>query len=969
MVKALKFSFSGLIKTSVSLNDILMKKILFLKLIVISLISIPVQVFCQFAGGDGTEEAPFHVESLDQLQDIRNHLDKHFIQIENINAFETKDWNEGKGFIPVGKQGAEFRGTFDGNGYEIRQLTINRPDEDAVGLFGLSNSANFQRIKLEDANITGRYYTGTAVGWLLQGVILNSFASGKVVGSLGVGGLIGRATNSTIESLNTSIGVYSNVKAAGGVVGLLERSDVSDSHSNGDIFGLTEAGGLIGSSEDGNISNSTTSSKVEGNNDKFRSRSTGGFIGIHTGGEITASHASGTVSSNGGSIGGFVGTNHGNISNSYSVGQVIGGEERAGGFAGSMHEGIISNSYSTGSVTGEGQSYGGFIGSISSGEIIDSYASGNVTSMSDYVGGFCGSFGGDHIRNSSASGDVDGRQFIGGFIGSTWGSGEISNSKAHGIVNGTGGLVGGFVGNNDGSVITESSSTSVVTGSGDYVGGFAGFNNKDIYNSSAKGNVDGSGDYVGGFAGMNLERVIRSYSDNEVSGAGENIGGLIGYSGGTVSESYALGKVLNGQNNVGGLLGSLDGELIDSYSLAPVHGETNVGGLVGKNFEIGSIYTSYSAGKVTGSQQAGGLVGYNDGVTENNYWNVEISGENEAVGSGSPEGISGLTDSEMKGISAIDFMNTLKFDEIWISYEDEFPTHLWSVSHFKIDEITFNSPIGIGQSLKLDMKIKNIGGVADTQYVRLKNETGVIIDEINSLDLNGKESKLLALQWETNETDEGSYEFTLHTEKDEKSIMFSVRSAPSKVVLKSPANHEIVERIPVFEWEPAELSETYQLQLSKDPEFDQLVRNFENVSVEAFKLADSLDSSEQHYWRVRSISEFGNGEWSNVWSFTTEMATSNDIEELPEQYSLLQNYPNPFNPITTIKYSLPKSSWVSLRVYNLLGHEIVTLVDNELKGPGSHDILFDASDLSSGTYLYNLSTNGFTDIKKFTLIK
>ena len=321
-----------------------MKKILLLNLIFISLISTPVQTFCQFAGGDGTEEDPFHIESLDQLQEIINHLDKHFIQIEDINALETKDWNEGKGFIPIGKQGAEFRGTYDGNGYEISHLTINRPDEDAIGLFGLSNSANFHRIKLEDANITGRYYAGTTVGWLIQGVILNSYSSGKVIGSLGVGGLIGRATNSTIESSNTIIEVHSSVKAAGGVVGMLERSDISDSHSNGNIFGLTEVGGLIGSSEDGYISNSTASNKVEGNNDKFRSRSTGGFIGMHTGGEITASHASGTVSTDGGSIGGFVGTNHGNISDSYSVGEVIGARRTSSGFALCMR---VNNSYST----------------------------------------------------------------------------------------------------------------------------------------------------------------------------------------------------------------------------------------------------------------------------------------------------------------------------------------------------------------------------------------------------------------------------------------------------------------------------------------------------------------------------------------------------------------------------------------------------------------------------------------------
>jgi len=946
-----------------------MKKYLCLNLVVISLILCPSQSFSQFAGGNGTEEDPFQIETLEQLQKIENHLDKYFIQINNINASESKDWNEGKGFKPIGSMEDEFRGTYDGNGYHIRDLTINRPDEDFVGLFGFANSANLYRINFEDANITGRYYTGTAAGWIINGEVQNLFSSGKISGSLGVGGLIGRATNCTIESSNTSIEVHSSVKAVGGVVGMFQRSSISDSHSSGDIFGLTEVGGLIGSSEDGYISNSTASNKVESKNNKFRGRATGGFIGIHTGGEITNSHASGTVSADDGAVGGFVGTNYGNISDSYSIGDVTGGGERAGGFAGSMYGGRIHNSYSTGSVTGEGQAYGGFIGLILSGEIIDSHSTGNVISSGNFIGGFCGSFEGNIIQNSFALGDVEGQRFIGGFIGNIGSSGEVSNSEAFGIVNGADGWIGGFVGNNDGSVITESRSMGEVFGSGNFVGGFAGFNNKHIFNSSATGNVHGNDDYVGGFAGMNLKLIKRSYSDNEVSGSKENTGGLIGYSGGTVSESYALGNVLNGQNNVGGLIGSLDGELIDSYSLATVHGETNVGGLVGKNYKIGTISTSYSAGEVIGSHQIGGLVGMNEGVTENNYWNVELSGRTEAVGIGNFVGVTGLADSEMRGRSAIDNMNALKFEEIWISFEDEFPSHLWSVSYFKIDEVAFNTSIRVGQTLKLDIKIKNIGGVADTQFVRLKNEVEDIIDEINSLDLNGDESKSLALQWETSEADEGSYEFTIRTENDEKSIKFSVRSAPAKVVLKSPVNQGIVERVPVFEWEPADLAETYHLQLSKNPEFNQLAYNFESISFEIFKLADSLDASEQYYWRVRSLSDFGNGDWSDVWSFTTEMATSKDREELPEQYSLYQNYPNPFNPITTIKYSMPKSGRASLRVYNLLGHEIATLVDNELKSAGTHDVLFDASYLSSGTYLYKLSADGYTEVKKLTLIK
>ena len=98
-------------------------------------------------------------------------------------------------------------------------------------------------------------------------------------------------------------------------------------------------------------------------------------------------------------------------------------------------------------------------------------------------------------------------------------------------------------------------------------------------------------------------------------------------------------------------------------------------------------------------------------------------------------------------------------------------------------------------------------------------------------------------------------------------------------------------------------------------------------------------------------------------------ATSNeDVYEAPHSYALQQNYPNPFNPATTISYSLPQSSMVSVVVYNLMGQKVATLV-NEVKTAGEHSINFDASDLSSGVYIYQIKAGTFTQSKKLTLIK
>jgi hypothetical protein len=89
---------------------------------------------------------------------------------------------------------------------------------------------------------------------------------------------------------------------------------------------------------------------------------------------------------------------------------------------------------------------------------------------------------------------------------------------------------------------------------------------------------------------------------------------------------------------------------------------------------------------------------------------------------------------------------------------------------------------------------------------------------------------------------------------------------------------------------------------------------------------------------------------------------------IPKVYSLSQNFPNPFNPVTKINFTLPKQGFVTLKIYDVLGREVRTLV-NEVKSAGSYAVDFNASEYSSGVYFYRLESNGFTDIKRMVLIK
>jgi hypothetical protein len=107
--------------------------------------------------------------------------------------------------------------------------------------------------------------------------------------------------------------------------------------------------------------------------------------------------------------------------------------------------------------------------------------------------------------------------------------------------------------------------------------------------------------------------------------------------------------------------------------------------------------------------------------------------------------------------------------------------------------------------------------------------------------------------------------------------------------------------------------------------------------------------------------------WCIYITYQTVLGTVQTIE-VPSYYSLSQNYPNPFNPSTTIKYGIPESGSVMIKIYNILGMEVLTLV-NERKDAGVHSASFNAAGLSSGVYFYKIQSGDFSDIKKMVLIK
>jgi hypothetical protein len=132
--------------------------------------------------------------------------------------------------------------------------------------------------------------------------------------------------------------------------------------------------------------------------------------------------------------------------------------------------------------------------------------------------------------------------------------------------------------------------------------------------------------------------------------------------------------------------------------------------------------------------------------------------------------------------------------------------------------------------------------------------------------------------------------------------------------------------------------------------------------------ADTLDCS---YWADLNLSEAGtDGKviGDTRWYWRGYVGVSNPVGQVPMLYDLAQNYPNPFNPSTRIKYSIPVTGMVTLKIYNLLGQVVATLV-NERQVANSYEIDFDASNLSSGIYFYQIKSGDFNSTKKMILMK
>lgn len=189
-----------------------------------------------------------------------------------------------------------------------------------------------------------------------------------------------------------------------------------------------------------------------------------------------------------------------------------------------------------------------------------------------------------------------------------------------------------------------------------------------------------------------------------------------------------------------------------------------------------------------------------------------------------------------------------------------------------------------------------------------------------------------------------------------------------------------------YEWVLYSAADTSEvLKLTSNTDGSEAALSITFADIDAFLAAQGLavGDSKDYVWNVRvsdgldtldvaDFYSFSNEAFVNLYyeiTLTREVLTSNEDELLtPTAFALEQNYPNPFNPTTNIKFALPQSGNVSLTVYNMLGQKVSTLI-NEKMNSGFHVVPFDASNLSSGMYIYRIEAGSFSSVKKMLLIK
>jgi hypothetical protein len=252
--------------------------------------------FGRYSGGYGTKDDPFRIATINDLKNLSekiDHWDKYFVQVAHIDASSTSTWNDGAGFNPIGTAIKPFRGQYNGQHFTISNLFIKKPDWGYVGLWSSLSGATITDVHLTNSTINGFGRVGLIAGY--------------------------SANNSVIKNCSTQNCHLEGYSDIGGIVGIIEKTQIKNCFSNNYIKGSDYVGGICGNcSFESTVSNSVSSGITSG------IKRTGGIVGSLHGSNIQNCISQGAVI--GDTYIGFVGFNQSNsiITKSYNSGSVTG---------------------------------------------------------------------------------------------------------------------------------------------------------------------------------------------------------------------------------------------------------------------------------------------------------------------------------------------------------------------------------------------------------------------------------------------------------------------------------------------------------------------------------------------------------------------------------------------------------------------------------------------------------------------
>jgi len=586
-----------------------------------------------FAGGSGTWEDPYLIRTPQHLDSLRYYLGDEwngcsFKQIADIDL-GVSPWNTGSGWRPIGVDSLAFMADYNGNGFSINNLTINRTSEEYVGLFGNVSDSFLRKIVLNNANVQGNNYTGILAGSLYQYNYLDScVTTGSVTGNFSVGGVAGRSLGSSAMSKCYSTGTVQGELYTGGLAGYADNAYFNYCYSKSNVTGVSDAGGLIGYGYASYVSDSYAYGSVSGTNNA------GGLIGNANQSNFFNDYSKGLVTCSG-TAGGLIGySTIITLSSCYWDTQTSGQMFSAGGEGRTTDEMSFeqaANTYIGWDFTAPIPTWqinyginGGYPYLTWQNIPNTNFAGGSGTTDNPYLIATAAQLNNVRYYSTKAfrqTADID--------LGvSPWNDGigwdPISTD-----------WMKPFRGSYDGDFHSISNLTierdSMIY---NYVGLFGIARSAQIKEIKIL-NADVAGYFSAGILiGSCDSTSIKSCSvSGAISGAG-NIGGLGGYiSTSYITQCFSEADVTAAWSYAGGLIGYNSVTSInDCFATGSVEGDSFIGGFAGSDNSSQILYC-YSTGAVSGTGgNIGGFIGSSSGYIYSCYWNTQTSGQMFSAG-------------------------------------------------------------------------------------------------------------------------------------------------------------------------------------------------------------------------------------------------------------------------------------------------------------------------------------------------